>query len=356
MSGTSKLGDAARVSVVGGAGYLGSVLCDHLLARDLAVVSVDTHWFGEEPLRRLHRHPGFTSVMLDARQIDALAPILRGCDAVVSLIGLVGDRACQLDVEFTRSCNYQCTVNLAQLCKRLGIPRFVFASSCSVYGRSSGADVLLTESSSPHPVSYYAQDKLDCENALRAMADQSFHPTILRMATLFGWSHRMRFDLIVNLLTAQAYTGQSLQIYGGCQRRPFLHVKDAAVAIADVLRADLALVSDAVFNVGSDDNNHRIIEIGELVGRIMPSARINVLPDVVDHRDYQVSFSKIARTLRYAPATSLTDGIIEIQRKMTEVRIGRIDDPIYVNEKRTQQLIENGWRPSSIDLRNGYGS
>ena len=328
-----------RVAVVGGAGYLGSILCEHLIMQGLDVCSFDAHWFGENSLRPLRGHPRFKAWTIDARNTDEMEPLLRGCDAVVALGGIVGDGACHFDIAFTRSCNYRATVDLARLCRRIAIPRFVFASSCSVYGRSGSAAGRLTEQSATHPVSYYAQDKLECEVALRGMAGAKFHPTILRFATLFGWSRRMRFDLVVNLLTAKACGGQLLQIYGGRQRRPFLHVRDCAAAIMDVLNVDLRLVSNAVFNVGSNDNNHEIIDIAAFVRRTVPSASVDIIDGVIDQRDYDVDFTKFAVTIGFRKMRSVLDGIEEIRHALGSGKIHQIDDPIYVNEKRVRQLV-----------------
>lgn len=327
-----------RVAVIGGAGYLGSTLCAHLLELGYEVRSIDTHWFGSDALQNLHAHPGFSCEQIDALHSDEVLPLLKGCQAVIWVAGLVGDPACSLDAGLTYGCNYRSTLTIAGMCKWLGIKRFVFASSCSVYGRCEDL-THLTEESATNPLSFYAQDKLVCEKALRAMADDSFNPTILRLATLFGWSKRMRFDLVVNVLTARACKGETLEICGGGQRRPFLHVKDAARAFATVLQADLALVASNVFNVGADMNNHRIIDIAEFVCTEVPSARVNFVPNMTDMRDYDVDFSKIAQALNYTTEFSVPQGIAEIREKMSEANGINIADSLYVNEKMTRQLI-----------------
>jgi nucleoside-diphosphate-sugar epimerase len=339
-----------RVAVIGGAGYLGSTLCAHLLTLGYEVGSIDTHWFGDDALKNLRAHPGFSSEQVDALHPDEVLPLLKGCQAVIWVAGLVGDPACSLDAGLTYGCNYRSTVTIAGICKWLGIRRFVFASSCSVYGCSD--DIThLTEESATNPLSFYAQDKLVCEKALRAMADDSFNPTILRLATLFGWSNRMRFDLVVNVLTARACKGETLEICGGGQRRPFLHVKDAARAFASVLSTDLPLVANTIFNVGADMNNHRILDIAEFVCSEIPSARVNFIPNMTDMRDYDVDFSKIAKALDYKPEFSVPQGIAEIRQKMSEANGINIADSRYINEKMTRQLISkmgmNGYRAPS---------
>jgi nucleoside-diphosphate-sugar epimerase len=333
-----------RVAVVGGAGYLGSTLCAHLIDQGFQVTSIDTQWFGDDSLRLLRGKPGFSSKKVNLHLASEILPLLRGCDAVVWVAGLVGDPACDLDVEFTYNCNYHSALTIAHISKWLGIGRFVFASSCSVYGRSSADVAHLTETSPTCPLSCYAQDKLACEKALRAMADECFHPTILRLSTLFGWSDRMRFDLVVNVLTARACKGETLEIRGGGQRRPFLHVRDAAAAVATVASSDLSLVSNATFNVGVDANNHRIIDIADLVYSALPSARLKCMSDVVDQRDYDVDFSKIARLLGFKARFSVADGVAEMCQKMAEANSINIADPLYSNEKRTRQLLSETWK------------
>ena len=328
-----------KVAVVGGAGYLGNNLCLQLVNGGLSVVSLDTHWFGDDALHPLRSNPAFTSKKVDICTPSELLPLLRGCDAVVWVAGLVGDPACDLDVEFTYKCNYHSVLTLAHICKWMGIPRFVFASSCSVYGRC-GADVQhLTEDSPARPLSCYAQDKLACEKALRAMADDGFHPTILRLSTLYGWSKRMRFDLVVNVLTARACKGETLEISGGGQRRPFLHVKDATAAFVASIQADVNAVSGQVFNVGADAGNHRIIDIAHFVASAVPSSRLKFLTNSVDQRDYDVDFSKIARRLAFKASYSVPDGIQEMQQKLNEENCINLLDPLYSNERRTRQLL-----------------
>jgi nucleoside-diphosphate-sugar epimerase len=176
------------------------------------------------------------------------------------------------------------------------------------------------------------------------MADDSFHPSILRLATLFGWSNRMRFDLVVNVLTARACRGETLEICGGGQRRPFLHVKDAARAFATVLTSDVPPVSGEIFNVGADFNNHRIGDVADLVFSSIPGVRIKFMSESVDLRDYDVDFSKITKILSYKTEFTVVQGIAEIQQKLSEANGIDIADPVYVNVKRTSQLISESWR------------
>lgn len=339
-----------RVAVIGGAGYLGSTLCVYLINQGIQVVSIDPLWFGDEGLRPIRNHPYFNSLKIDVPHGDEVLPHLRGCDAVIWVAGLVGDPACDLDIGFTYSCNYRSVLTLAHICKWLGIQRFIFASSCSVYGKSSADVAHLCEDSATCPLSFYAQDKLACEKALRGMADDSFHPSILRLATLFGWSNRMRFDLVVNVLTARACRKEALEICGGDQRRPFLHVQDAARAFVTVLTSEASLISSEIFNVGADANNYRILDIADLVLSCIPGARVKFISESVDLRDYDVDFSKITGTLSYKTEFTVAQGIVEIQQRLSEANGIDIADPVYVNVKRTRQLINESWRSGRQSL------
>jgi nucleoside-diphosphate-sugar epimerase len=333
-----------RIAVVGGAGYLGSTLCSELIERGCHVISIDAHLFGDESIRLLRGHSNFISKQVDIHRPNEILPLLRGCDAVVWVAGLVGDPACDIDMEYTYRCNYHSALTVAHICKWLGISRFVFASSCSVYGRSGAEVTRLNETSPTCPLSCYAQDKLACERALHAMADDYFHPTILRLSTLFGWSSRMRFDLVVNVLTARGCKGEVLEIRGGGQRRPFLHVRDAATAFATVVSSDLSLVSNAVFNVGTDANNHSILDLADMIYAALPSVRVKLMSEVIDQRDYDVDFSKIARLLGFETKYSVAAGIAEISHKMKEANGIDITDARYSNEKRTRELISEYWK------------
>ncbi|WP_010598215.1 SDR family oxidoreductase [Rickettsiella massiliensis] len=225
-----------------------------------------------------------------------LRDYLHGADAVINLGGIVGDPACNLDLEFTSHCNYKSTVASAKICKELRISRYIFASSCSVYGKTEVAKA--SEEALAFPLSYYAKDKLECEQSIQLLAGENFYPTILRLGTLFGWSYRMRFDLVLNLLVAHAYLNGTIDVYGGSQWRPFLHVMDAAHAFILVLKASPSIVSNQIFNVGSNSNNYQITNIATFISQSIPT-KINLMDDKdkSDNRDYQVDFSKIKNSL-----------------------------------------------------------
>ncbi|UTY57080.1 NAD(P)-dependent oxidoreductase [Massilia sp. erpn] len=326
-----------KVLVVGGGGYLGTALCQGLLDAGFAVKSVDAGWFGNAGWRSLDQHKRYEYVELDTRRLDLLSDAVRGCDAVMHLSGVVGDPACAIDEDFTFSCNYLSTTSLAKICKRAGVKRFVFASSCSVYGKAS--QELVDERSPTNPLSAYARDKLMCEAELQGMCDDDFSPVMLRLSTLFGWSQRMRFDLVVNLLTAQASNGAPLKIFGGNQWRPFVHVNDAARAFQMALEAPAHLVAGETFNVGSSENNHRIIDVAHRIRDLLPATALNIIPQMADHRDYAVSFEKIQTVLGYRAEVSLEAGVREIMGELANYGQFDPDHPLFNNFLRTKELV-----------------
>jgi len=242
-----------KVLVIGGAGYIGSVLVRKLLRAGYQVRVLDQLLFGDASIRELFEHPRFELLRGDFRHVDAVIRAVKGMDAVVHLGAIVGDPACALDEQTTLQTNYAATALVADVCRGYGVSRFVFASTCSVYGAN---DKIVDEGSVLNPVSLCAATKIDSERILLAARNETFHPTILRLATAFGWSPRPRFDLVVNLLTARAVLEKKVVIFNGEQWRPFVHVKDIARAFCLTLDADVAKVSGETFNVGGPELNH----------------------------------------------------------------------------------------------------
>jgi len=317
-----------KIVILGGSGYLGTTLCASLLAQSHEVLCIDCCWFGEEALNSFSNDRNFTLIKHDLRKLDDLETFLKNAYAVINLAGIVGDPACELDNAYAKTCNYQVAQKSAVISKRLGISRYLFASSCSVYGKTEHNR--LTESSNTLPLSYYAQDKLDSEIAIKALASDDFHPTILRLSTLFGWSSRMRFDLVINLLTARASLAKPLRVFGGKQWRPFLHIKDASQAFEKILFSDLPIVSNQIFNVGSDQNNFRIIDVANLIARKIPTT-LELLKTETDQRDYRVDFSKIHQLLNFNSTITIENAIEEIRANILTDQIKDIEKPVFHN-------------------------
>jgi nucleoside-diphosphate-sugar epimerase len=331
-----RTGAVRRVLVIGGAGYIGSVLCRQLLARGYYVRVLDALLYGGDAIRDILADPRFEFVMGDSRDAQSVVGAMRGADAVVHLGEIVGDPATSIDFEVTREVNIAATRMLAEVAKGFGVERFVYASSCSVYGASDG---VLTEMSALNPVSEYARAKVAAETILLEMNDQRFNPVILRFATVFGLSPRPRFDLAINVLTAKAIIDREIPVSGGDQWRPFIHVSDVAQAIVGAIEAPLPNVKGQTFNVGGDDLNFTILAAAEEIRRAVPDARLIIDRSNVDQRNYRVSFARIRRELGFTPHVSLQEGIAELAAAIREQRVSHYSELRYSNFR---TLSDNG--------------
>jgi len=332
-------GSVGTVLVIGGAGYIGSVLCRQLLERGISVKVLDKLIYGDRGVTPLDDDDRFTLLEGDMRAIDDVMEAMAGVDAVVHLGALVGDPASALDTRTTLELNYHSVKLAAHLCKYHQVNRFVFASTCSVYGESEAGD-LLTEESPLNPVSLYAKTKIESERALLDMADGTFSPTCLRMATIYGLSPRMRFDLVVNVLTAKATHENVVPIFGGDQYRPNVHVADAARAFIACLEAPIDDVAAEVFNVGSSDQNYRIAELGRIVADCVPDAEIEWHPENEDDRSYRVDFSKIGDVLDYDVSRTVADGCREIHSALRDGEFDDYTEARYSNYKTLEESID----------------
>jgi nucleoside-diphosphate-sugar epimerase len=319
-----------RVCVIGGAGYVGSVLIERLLDEGYAVTVLDALMYGDDGVRHVIDRPGFELVKGDLRNIEAVVAASRLADAVVHLGALVGDPACELDEQLTLQINRDATFTAAAVARGLGIKRFVFASTCSVYGAT---DDLLDEDSELAPISLYARSKMESEELLLSLNSNGFCPTVLRFGTFYGRSPRERFDLVVNLLAARAVSEGEITIMGGQQWRPFLHVVDGAEAIMRCLEAPAKLVAHQVFNVGSDAQNHRLVDVAETIAGMVPGVRVRFEEAAAEEANYRVSFAHIQSTLGFTPRYTLADGIAEIKVAVESGLVGNYKDAKYSNFK-----------------------
>jgi nucleoside-diphosphate-sugar epimerase len=323
-------GEIRRVCVIGGAGYVGSVLVERLLEEGYDVTVLDALLYGTDGVRHVLDRPGFELVRGDLRDIEAVVAACRFADAVVHLGALVGDPACGLDEELTLQINRDATFTAAAVARGLGIRRFVFASTCSVYGAT---DDLLGEDSELAPISVYARSKMESEELLLSMAGDGFRPAVLRFGTFYGQSPRERFDLVVNLLTARAVAEGEITIRGGQQWRPFLHVADGAEAILACLRAPAERLDQRVFNVGSDEQNHRLAEVAGIIAQVVPDVRVHFQEAAAEEANYRVSFARIRSALGFVPRHTLSEGIAEIKTVVESGAVGDYTDTKYSNFK-----------------------
>jgi nucleoside-diphosphate-sugar epimerase len=319
-----------RIAVIGGAGYVGSTLVSKLLERDFDVTVLDACLYGNDAVVEHAGRRRLRMVKGDIRNVESVVRGCKGADAVVHLGGLVGDPSCALDAELTRGINLRATAMIAEVTRGLGVRRLVFASSCAVYGAGEGT---LDEQSPLRPVSIYAKTKADSEQLLNAAADSRFSPTSLRFGTFYGVSPRPRFDLVVNLLVAKAVREGRISVFGGTQWRPFIHVHDGADAIIRVLEAPLDAVRAQAFNVGSDDQNHTLSQVADLIRTTVPGVEVRTEPAADQEADYRVSFRKIREQLGFVPARTLADGIREVKAAVESEAISDYREQRYSNHK-----------------------
>lgn len=306
-----------RILVTGGAGYLGSVVVGQLLERGFRVRVLDSLLFGDQSLDNLRSHENCALVRGDVRDVESVVRAMSGCETAIHLAGIVGDQACDANPQLAMEVNGAATRMLADVAPRCGIRRFLFASSCSVYGSSR---TTVAESSRLHPLSLYANTKVDSERILLGARSRRFAPTVLRLGTLFGLSPRMRFDLVVNLLTERAVSTGRITVRNGWQWRPFVHVRDAAAAFLACIESPVDRVSGEVFNVGSPSLNAQIRQLGEIVARAIPGTAITEIYDRSDQRTYRASFKKIERLVGFACRETLEAGVREIRAALASCR------------------------------------
>lgn len=272
-----------RVLLTGGSGYLGSLLTRRLLKKGYDVRVLDNFLFGREPVSAVSGDSRLELVSGDVRDLAIVSRSLKGADVVIHLASIVGTQSSELDPKASIEINYLATRSLADLCKLYKIRQFVFASTCSVYGAQP--DRLITEGSEVNPLDSYGQSKYESERAILQAYD---YPTILRLGTLFGASHRMRFDLAINLFLAQALNGEKLTVFGGAQWRPFLHVADAADAFAYAVDKGMEGTYNIIWK------NLTIRQAAKEVAKNVP-AKVSLSKDIVDKRDYRVSGAKAGK-------------------------------------------------------------
>lgn len=352
---TGRPNGRTRVLVIGGGGYIGSALVPRLLDAGYQVRVLDIFLFGERPLEAVRDHANLELVHGDFRQVDKVVQAIQDVDAVVHLGAIVGDPACSLDESLTIDVNLSATKMIADLAKSHGVTRFVFASTCSVYGASPRT---LDERSEVRPLGIYGHTKYASEKVLLDMAGAKFMPTILRFATIYGLSGRTRFDLVVNLLTAKAKLDGEITVHNGNQWRPFVHVDDAARAIAAVLDAPLATVASEIFNVGSSDQNYTITQVGQMIQQQVITAKLITSEEDKDRRDYRVDFTKIRNLLNFETTWTVEEGIQQVLEAIASGRVVNYRDPQYSNvaflsQEGTAGLARDRWARELIeDLTN----
>jgi nucleoside-diphosphate-sugar epimerase len=302
-----------KVLVTGGAGYIGSVLVRQLLKKGYQVRAIDSLKFGGDALYDVMLDENFEFMQGDVRKPEDIKKALEGIDAVAHLAAIVGDPACKKFSDEAKETNWTGSVALFEAAEKAGVKRFVFASTCSNYGKMPDPDSFVTETSDLNPVSLYAELKVKFEKfMLEEKKDSAMCSTSLRFSTVYGFSPRIRFDLTVNEFTRNAAIHGEQEIWGAQFWRPYCHVDDLARAVVLVLESPEEKVRANVFNVGSTEENYNKGMIIEEVCKVVPNVKVKYVDSSEDPRDYRVNFDKIKNELGYTITKKVPDGVKEI--------------------------------------------
>lgn len=289
---------------------MGAVLSAALLCDGHDVRVLDSLMFGGDGVVGLLEDPRFSLQVDDIRSASAVRRAVEGIDVVIHLAALVGEPACGKRPDVAREINLDATVQLVDLARAHGVSRFIFASTCSNYGVSDPS--LEAEENAPlHPLSLYAETKIAAEQAVLAAHHATFHPCVLRLATVFGLSPRMRFNLMVSQFVRDAVCGREVMLYRPEAWRPLTHVRDAVDAYRRCIAASTDTVSGQVFNAGTA--NYRKRDLIDILMRIVPETKVELREGASDPRDYRVSFAKIRRVLGFSPSHTLEGAMIALK-------------------------------------------
>lgn len=334
-----------KVLVTGGGGYIGSVLTRLLLEKGYNLKVIDRFFFGIELMDDIKDKVEI--IKDDIRFVDP--NVLKGVDVVMDLAALSNDPSGELDPEKTMEINYKGRVRIAKISKKMKVKRYILASSCSVYGFQEG---ILNEESKLNPLTTYAQANALAEKEVIPLGDNNFTVTVLRQATVYGFSPRMRFDLAINGMVMGFYKNGKIPILrDGTQWRPFVHIKDTSMAFITVMNAEKDIVNKQIFNVGSNEQNCQIFQLAKLVAETMEQEFRYEWYGSPDNRSYRINFDKIKNLLKFKCNYTIQDGVKEIYNALKD---GKIDpnDPKTITVKWYKHLIEMDKFLNSVKINN----
>ncbi len=337
-----------HILITGGGGYLGYWVARKAMEEGHSVRLLDRYCFGDSALTALRETGTVESITGDIRRLQDAEGLFDSIDAVIHLASLANDPSCNLDADMAQDVNVESTMELARRAAESNVRRFVFASTCAVYGQ--GVFEYLDEASPANPVSLFGKTKLEAEEGLLKLAGNNFEPVIARTATLFGWSTRMRFDLAINQMVATAARKGRIEVRGGGKQwRPFIHVQDAAQVLLNFATAPAETVSGEIFNVGSDDSNRQIATLGHQIARHLGNVEVDIARDDPDQRDFRVIFGKLKETFNFTPAMSIEQGIDEVMGQLQAQPDLEPFDEDYFNVSRMRSLrstpVDEGGEP-----------
>jgi len=337
------MSDTKKIIVTGHNGFIGTLLVNLLLKRGYKVTGIDTNYFDKECIFYPYK-PRISEIFRDIRKVTEKD--IDGAYAICHLAALSNDPMGELNPDFTYEINHRASVRLAELAKKTGVEKFVYSSSCSLYG-IAGGDTALSENAGLQPVTAYAKSKVYSERDIMPLKDDRFSVTFLRNSTAYGSSPRLRLDLVVNNLVGWAVTTGEIKIMSdGSPWRPVIHAEDIARAFIAVIESDKSVVNGQAFNTGVNSENYQIRDIANLVKEIVPGCRVVITGEHgSDSRSYRVSFDKIARMLPdFRPEWNLLQGIEQLYSDFKRLAmhkekfIGRY----FIRLKQLQYLLQTG--------------
>lgn len=337
-----------KILVTGHRGYIGTVLVPMLQADGHEVTGLDSDLY--ERCTFGGGMPNVRAMRKDIRDIDVAD--LEGFDAVMHLAALSNDPLGNLNPALTYDINYHASVKLAKLAKQVGVPRYIFSSSCSTYGAAAD-DRMLTEEAEFNPVTPYGESKVFVERDVAQLADDDFSPVFLRNATAYGVSPRLRFDIVLNNLVAWAYsTGKVFIKSDGTPWRPIIHIEDISRAFIAALNAPREVIHNQAFNVGRNDQNYRIRDLADIVKETVPGCEIEYAQDAgPDKRTYRVDFTKISEKLpEFQPQWDARKGAQELYEayRQVDLKLDEFEGPKYKRIDHIKQLLSSGSLDSTL--------
>jgi nucleoside-diphosphate-sugar epimerase len=335
-----------RILVTGAGGYLGIPLCRELLRRGYHVVALDRYYFGQDKFGELSKNKNLRILVDDIRSFDV--NVLKDVDGIIDLAGLSNDLTSDIDLSLTQSINLDGGARVANGAKKMGVRRYIYSSSASVYGQ--GLKTHLIETDECRPQTLYAKSKLYVERHLNELADSKFEPVVFRNATIFGLSPRMRFDLAINIMTLRAWKERVIYIMGGGEQwRPFIHLNDVVDVFVRGLEAEAEIVAGQTFNVGDVSMNYQIRQLAQFILDVIPNVDVHHIPDDPDKRTYNLSFDKIKQKLGFEAKTKVHEGVVEIKQALERGAVNG-DDPTCYTLQWYKSLIEWQQRINGLSI------